>query len=89
MYRSRFACSDEDFVCEASAEAEEPAATDGEASEKTFTEQEINGVTVRFFGGVEAVTKAEWTDNGFDYAVVLTEESVTASVMTDYVAAIR
>lgn len=51
--------------------------------------REINGVTVRFTGEEDAVTKAEWTDNGFDYAITLTEGSVTADTMSDYVSATR
>lgn len=67
---------------------EQEAAPD-EIAEKDPDAREINGVSVRFTWDDTAVTKAEWTDNGFDYVIVLTEKSVTADMMTDYVSATR
>ena len=50
---------------------------------------DINGLTVRFTGTEDAVSKAEWIDNGFDYVICLTDQTVTADVMTDYILATR
>lgn len=76
------------------AEGTEGASTDqtggqnGEGTEppgETRTEHVINGVRVWFVGSEDAVSQAEWTDNGFAYVIRLTGSSVTADVMTDYV----
>ena len=67
------------------AENGENTAPEGE----DLTSREINGLTVWFTGGDKAVSKAEWTDNGFDYVISLTDQGTTADVMTDYVLATR
>ena len=54
-----------------------------------MTEREINGLTVRFTGGDNAVSTAEWTDNGFDYVICLTDQGTTVDIMTDYILATR
>ena len=46
-------------------------------------------MTVWFTGEENAVTQAEWTDNGFAYVIALADQSVTAETMTDYVLSIR
>ena len=77
-----------DDVSGTSVTDKKPDKESNDASE-VRTEHEIGGVTVLFTGENDAVTKAEWTDNGFDYAIVLTENSVTADMMTDDVSATR
>lgn len=67
------------------AEAAENGAPEGDG----LTEHEINGVTVWFTGTDTAVSKAEWTDNGFRYVICLTEKTAAADAMTDYVLATR
>ena len=65
---------------------------DGEPREpegEDLTAVEINGLTVWLTGGDSAVSQAEWTDNGFDYVICLTDKSTTADVMTDYVLSTR
>ncbi len=68
---------------------EDQAETDAEEAEENRFSQEINGVTVWFTGEENAVTKAEWADNGFAYVIALADQSVTAETMTDYVLSIR
>lgn len=63
----------------------EPKEPEGE----DLTAVEINGLTVWLTGGDSAVSQAEWTDNGFDYVICLTDKSTTADVMTDYVLSTR
>ena len=46
-------------------------------------------MTVWFTEEYDAVSKAQWTDNGFDYVVCLTGQTVSADIMTDYVLSIR
>ena len=58
-------------------------------STEDTTVYEINGMNVYFNGDENYVSEAEWTDNGFDYVVCLTDGSVSADVMTDYVLATR
>ena len=60
-----------------------------EQAEENLTSCEINGLTVWFTGEDTAVSQAEWTDNGFDYVICLTDKSTTADVMTDYVLSTR
>ena len=50
---------------------------------------EIDGMTVRFTGDETAVSKAEWTDNGFNYVINLTGSGINAETMTDYIRATR
>ena len=64
---------------------EESAQADGE----NLTAYEINGITVRFTEEDGSVSKAEWTDNGFDYVTSLADQTVTADDMTDYILATR
>lgn len=53
------------------------------------TAYEINDLTVWFTGEENAVSKAEWIDNGFAYTICLTNQTVAANVMTDYVLSTR
>ena len=71
------------------ATTEKTSEINDETTEEVRTEHKINGVTVIFTGKESSVTKAEWTDNGYDYAIVLTNNSVTADMMTDYVSMTR
>ena len=68
---------------------EEQTENDPGESEEDRVSHEINGVTVWFTGEENAVTKAEWADNGFAYVISLTGQSVTAETMTDYVLSTR
>ena len=61
----------------------------GEPEGEDLTAVEINGLTVWLTGGDNAVSKAEWIDNGFDYVISLTDQGTTKDVMTDYVLATR
>ena len=49
----------------------------------------IDGRNVRFTVEENAVSKAEWTENGFEYVICLTGLTTTADVMTEYVRATR
>ena len=60
-----------------------------ELTEENLSTYEINDLTVWFTGEDTAVSQAEWTDNGFDYVICLTDKSTTADVMTDYVLSTR
>ena len=60
-----------------------------EPTEGNRTAYEINDLTVWFTGEENAVSKAEWTDNGFEYVIYLTNQTVASDVMTDYVLSTR
>ena len=68
---------------------EDESAVNAGFSSEDGTVYEINGVSVFFTGDENTVSEAHWTDNGFDYAVCLTNNTVPADVMTDYVSATR
>ncbi len=55
------------------------------------SENDINGVTVTFYGKDKKVFLAVWTDNNFDYQISLDESTggVSSDEMTDYVMATR
>ncbi len=77
------------YISKTLIQEDESAANSGPASEDG-TVYEINGVSVYFIGEESAVSAAHWTDNGFDYAVCLTNNNtVPADAMTDYVRATR
>ncbi len=76
------------YISKTLIQEDESAANDG-LPEEDGTVYEINGVDVFFTGDEDAVSKAGWTDNSFDYCICLTDQSVSAGVMTDYVAATR
>ena len=80
--------SGDETVTEPETASESSALPDGTEKEDGF-QTDINGVSIWFTGDENSVTKAEWTDNGFDYAIVLSGEGVSADDMTEYVSATR
>ena len=49
----------------------------------------LDGRTVRLTGEEDAVSKAEWTENGFEYVICLTGQTTTANIMSEYILATR